>query len=182
MEKTTLEALGWQLKSSDSVRPIPPGDDAASAVVAHKASLNIRRRFQFSSALKRMSTVSVLQSGKALGCVKGAPETIKAMLCTVPSWYDETFKWYTRRGSRVLALAFKEMHGLNFDKVHLVRWQPTECKCSHSDVDQPPSKGSGRERLDLCRLFGFPLPAETGCGRDAQDVGRLVSQMHHDHW
>jgi len=118
MEKTTLEALCWQLKSSDNVRPIPLGDDAASAVAAQKASLNIRRRFQFSSALKRMSTVSTLHSGKALACVKGAPETIKAMLRTPPSWYDETYKWYTRRGSRVLALAFKEMHGANVDKVH----------------------------------------------------------------
>lgn len=124
MEKTTLEALGWQLKSSDNVRPTPSGDDAASTVVAHKASLNIRRRFQFSSALKRMSTVSTLQSGKALACVKGAPETIKAMLHTVPGWYDETFKWYTRRGSRVLALAFKEMHGMNLDKVPLFSGSP----------------------------------------------------------
>ena len=118
MEKTTLEALGWQLKSSDNVRPIPPGNDPASAVAAHKASVNLRRRFQFSSALKRMSTVSTLQSSKALACVKGAPETIKVMLRTVPDWYDETYKWYTRRGSRVLALAFKEMHGMSLDKVH----------------------------------------------------------------
>lgn len=124
MEKTTLEALGWQLKASGNVRPIPLGDDAASAAIAHKASVNIRRRFQFSSALKRMSTVSALQSGKTLACVKGAPETIKAMLRTVPGWYDETFKWYTRRGSRVLALAFKEMHGMNFDKVHLSDGSP----------------------------------------------------------
>jgi manganese-transporting P-type ATPase len=125
MEKTTLEALGWQLKSSDNVRPIPLSDDAASAVVAHKASLHIRRRFQFSSALKRMSTVSTLQSGKTLACVKGAPETIKTMMHTVPGWYDETFKHYTRRGSRVLALAFKEMHGMNFDKVHLSDGSPS---------------------------------------------------------
>jgi cation-transporting ATPase 13A1 len=124
MEKTTLEALGWQLKSSDNIRPIPPSDDAASAVAAHKASVNIRRRFQFSSALKRMSTVSTLQSGKTLACVKGAPETIKAMLRTVPGWYDETFKWYTRRGSRVLALAFKEVHGMSFDKVYLSDGSP----------------------------------------------------------
>ena len=182
MEKTTLEALGWQLKSSDNVRPIPPSNDAASAVAAHKASVNIRRRFQFSSALKRMSTVSTLQSGKPLACVKGAPETIRAMLRTVPGWYDETYKWYTRRGSRVLALAFKEMHGMNFDKVHLSDGQSVEWKCLHSFIDQPPPKGTGRERLDLCRVFSFPLPTEKGRGRDAQNVGRFVSPVYNDHW
>ncbi|KAH0826498.1 hypothetical protein J3R83DRAFT_5503 [Lanmaoa asiatica] len=51
-----------------------------------------------------MSTVSTLPSGRALAAVKGAPETIKYMLAHVPERYDETFKWYTRRGSCVLAL------------------------------------------------------------------------------
>ena len=64
-----------------------------------------------------MSTVSTLPSGKALAAVKGAPETIKRMLAHVPEWYDETFKWYTRRGSRVLALGTKEMDSMSIDKV-----------------------------------------------------------------
>jgi magnesium-transporting ATPase (P-type) len=51
--------------------------------------------------------------------VKGAPETIKAFLTpgTIPHWYDETYKWYTRRGSRVLALAWKDLGSLGVDKV-----------------------------------------------------------------
>lgn len=56
-----------------------------------------------------MSTVSVLPSGELIGAVKGAPETIKTMLSVVPEHYDETYKWFTRRGSRVLALGFKQM-------------------------------------------------------------------------
>lgn len=64
-----------------------------------------------------MATVSTLSSGKALVAVKGAPETIKAMLAHVPEWYDETYKWYTRRGSRVLALGMKEMDSMSIDKV-----------------------------------------------------------------
>ena len=65
-----------------------------------------------------MSTVSTLPLGKALATVKGAPEeTIKRMLAHVPEWYDETFKWYTRRGSRVLALGTKEMDSMSIDKV-----------------------------------------------------------------
>ncbi|PVF98731.1 putative calcium-transporting ATPase [Serendipita vermifera] len=121
MEKTTLEALGWQLKSSDIVEPshgrTPDGKSPFNLV--------IRRRFQFSSALKRMSTVSsVGKAGKCVASVKGAPETIKAFLTpgTVPHWYDETYKWYTRRGSRVLALAWKDLGSLGSDKInHLQR-------------------------------------------------------------
>lgn len=64
-----------------------------------------------------MSTVANLQSGKTLIAVKGAPETIKTMLAVVPDQYDDTFKWYTRRGSRVLALAMKETSTLSNDKV-----------------------------------------------------------------
>lgn len=78
-----------------------------------------RRRFQFSSALKRMSTISSLPGGKTLASVKGAPETIRGMLKDCPAWYDETYKWYTRRGSRVLALGAKDMDTLNMDKVRL---------------------------------------------------------------
>jgi cation-transporting ATPase 13A1 len=64
-----------------------------------------------------MSTVSSLLNGKTLISVKGAPETIKTMLTSVPDKYDDTFKWYTRRGSRVLALAMKELPTMNNDKV-----------------------------------------------------------------
>ena len=49
--------------------------------------------------------------------MKGAPETIKTMLTSVPDKYDDTFKWYTRRGSRVLALAMKELPTMSNDKV-----------------------------------------------------------------
>lgn len=64
-----------------------------------------------------MSTVSTLPGGKTLAAVKGAPETVKGMLKECPEWYDETYKWYTRRGSRVLALGSKEMDVMNLDKV-----------------------------------------------------------------
>jgi len=64
-----------------------------------------------------MSTISSLPGGKTLAAVKGAPETIKGMLRDCPEWYDETYKWYTRRGSRVLALGAKDMDNMSVDKV-----------------------------------------------------------------
>ena len=65
-----------------------------------------------------MSTVSSLPGGKTIAAVKGAPETIKGMLKGCPTWYDETYKWYTRRGSRVLALGAKDMDAMSVDKVY----------------------------------------------------------------
>lgn len=64
-----------------------------------------------------MSTVSTLAGGRVIASVKGAPETIKGMLATVPAEYDECYKWFTRRGSRVLALGIKDMPNLSIDKV-----------------------------------------------------------------
>lgn len=119
MEKTTLEALGWQIGKGDLVTP------KADHETPHKAEITMKRRYQFSSALKRMSTVSYVPEGKSkktLVSVKGAPETLKTMYATVPDNYDETYKWFTRRGSRVLALGWKHMDNISANEInHLAR-------------------------------------------------------------
>ncbi|KAK0440984.1 endoplasmic reticulum Ca-transporting P-type ATPase [Armillaria borealis] len=79
-QKTTLEALAWDLGKGNVQQ------------------VTIRRRFQFSSALKRMSTLSSLPGGKTLAAVKGAPETIKTMLSS--------------------ALGMKEMEPMSVDKIN----------------------------------------------------------------
>ncbi|OCH92405.1 endoplasmic reticulum Ca-transporting P-type ATPase [Obba rivulosa] len=111
MERTTLDVLKWQLSNGNVISPL-------DADAPHRTQLTIRRRYQFSSALKRMSAVCSLPSGKLLIAVKGAPETIKTMLSDVPDFYDDTYKWYTRRGSRVLALAYREMEHMSQDKIN----------------------------------------------------------------
>ncbi|KAH8115480.1 hypothetical protein DFH11DRAFT_1743052 [Phellopilus nigrolimitatus] len=121
MEKVALEALGWKLLTGDRV-----ASDSGTTVSG--AELHTRRHFQFSSALKRMATVATVQkgpgSGRTLVSVKGGPETIRPMLARVPKEYDETYKYFTRRGSRVLALAGEEMDGTGNDKInHLAREQ-----------------------------------------------------------
>lgn len=121
MEKTTLESLDWTLGKGDIISP-------ANATAPHRMQLLIRRRFQFSSALKRMSTVSVLSGGKAVAAVKGAPETIKTMLSVIPEHYDDTYKWFTRKGSRVLALAMKEMEVTSVDKINKLARDQVESK------------------------------------------------------
>lgn len=134
MEKTTLDSLNWQLGKGmptlQLMSTLPDraavGDSvsASDTSTPHRTTLSIRRRFQFSSALKRMSTICSLPNGRLVIAVKGAPETIKGMLAQVPQGYDDTYKYYTRRGSRVLALGFRERDNLSTDKV---RTQSREC-------------------------------------------------------
>ena len=42
---------------------------------------------------------------------------VAGMLAVVPEGYDETYKYYTRRGSRVLALGFRETESMSAEKV-----------------------------------------------------------------
>jgi cation-transporting ATPase 13A1 len=111
MEKATLGSLGWTLGKNDVLSSTSKADGAIGSV-------QIKRRFQFSSALKRQSSVAMVngtnpKTGQKLkgtfAGVKGAPETIMKMLVEVPADYEETFKYFTRRGSRVLALAYKQL-------------------------------------------------------------------------
>lgn len=95
MEKATLVGINWKVGSNDIVR-------AASK----NEKLQILRRFQFSSQLKRSSSVASV-NGKTFVGVKGAPETLRNMLSQVPDHYEDIYKTFTRAGSRVLAFAYK---------------------------------------------------------------------------
>ncbi|OAA67095.1 cation transporting protein [Niveomyces insectorum RCEF 264] len=115
MEKATLSALGWTLGRKDILTSKPV---SAAPIGGVTGTVQIKRRFQFSSALKRQSAVATVHGkdpktgGRIQGtfvAVKGAPETIMRMLVTVPDDYEETFKYFTRMGSRVLALAYKQL-------------------------------------------------------------------------
>ncbi|ORZ16338.1 cation-transporting ATPase [Absidia repens] len=102
MEKETLKALDWQLGKHDTV----------SAKSNPRENMHIRRRFQFSSALKRQSSVSSVTrpsfaKTKTFVAVKGAPETLQHMYTTIPDDYVDTYRHFTMKGSRVLALGYK---------------------------------------------------------------------------
>ncbi|KAJ0167144.1 Manganese-transporting ATPase 1 [Colletotrichum tanaceti] len=113
MEKATLTSLGWTLGRNDILASKP----TTAAATGVSGTVQIKRRFQFSSALKRQSAVATVNGADKLGNrirgtfvgVKGAPETIMKRLSTVPADYEETYKYFTRRGSRVLALAYKQL-------------------------------------------------------------------------
>lgn len=104
MEKATLKAFGWSVEEKDISKKDKFGE------------VRILRRFQFSSALKRSSSVAT-HKNKFFVAVKGAPETIKERLVAVPYNYDEIYKTFTRSGSRVLALASKKLPNLSASNV-----------------------------------------------------------------
>lgn len=113
MEKNSLEAIKWDISKSDILTPKAP-------ISGKVERLSILRRFPFSSALKRMSTVSLLESGnekKTLIATKGAPETIRLMLKEIPADYDEHYKYWARRGKRVLALAYKHLPQIPLNEI-----------------------------------------------------------------
>uniref|UniRef100_A0A8D3BL68 ATPase cation transporting 13A2 n=1 Tax=Scophthalmus maximus TaxID=52904 RepID=A0A8D3BL68_SCOMX len=70
------------------------------------------RRFPFSSALQRMSVVTVMPGGHAaLAFLKGSPEMV-ASLCraeTVPTQFSSKLHSFSSEGLRVLALAYKPL-------------------------------------------------------------------------
>lgn len=104
LEKATLTAVDWNLTKADAV--IPKKGKSPGIKIFH--------RHHFSSALKRMSVVAgYMLPGSTdttyITTVKGAPETIRDMLASVPEDYNKVYLEMSRRGARVLALAWKEL-------------------------------------------------------------------------
>src|SRR5207245_6991125 len=60
MEKATLTSLGWTLGRNDTLMSKPGAPTRASGRALE--AVHIRRRFQFSSALKRQSAVATVMS------------------------------------------------------------------------------------------------------------------------
>lgn len=166
MEKATLQWLGWTLGKNDTLMC-----KGSSPVVASRPveSVQIKRRFQFSSALKRQSTIATVTtndkktSKKAKATfvgVKGAPETIRKMLVNAPPHYEETFKHFTRNGARVLALAYKYLS--------------TEAEISQNRVNN-----YAREEIESELIFAGFLVLQCPLKDDAIKSVRMLNESSH---
>ncbi|GAB4853618.1 Probable manganese-transporting ATPase pdr2 [Ancistrocladus abbreviatus] len=98
LEKAALKGIDWTYNSDEKAMPKKGTGQPVQIVQRH----------HFASHLKRMAVVVRVQE-EFLAFVKGAPETIQGRLINLPASYVETYKKYTRQGSRVLALAFKSL-------------------------------------------------------------------------
>ena len=132
-----FEALGWIMKENDAakgesnldplvlnyIRPNAEEDiemrlqnnDTILESLKGKYGIGIVKRFDFSSKLQRMTTISKnINEDYFKAFCKGSPEKIKD-LCkpdTVPLNFDSVLNAYTTKGYRVLAMAAK---GLKMD-------------------------------------------------------------------
>ncbi|XXG50746.1 hypothetical protein AAC387_Pa02g4686 [Persea americana] len=98
LEKAALKGIDWIYTSDEKAMPKKSGGHAVQIIHRH----------HFASHLKRMAVVVRVRE-EFFAFVKGAPETIQDRLIDLPSSYVETYKKYTRQGSRVLALAYKPL-------------------------------------------------------------------------
>ena len=170
MEKATLTALGWTLGRNDTLINKPPSLSKANAVpLPTPDSVQIKRRFQFSSALKRQSSVaSTLITNPSNGkktrstfvAVKGAPETLRAMLVETPPKYEETFKYFTRNGARVLALAYKYLS-------------------ADFEIGQKKINDLKREEVERDLHFAGFLVLQTPLKEDAMKAVRMLNESSH---
>ncbi|KAI0110617.1 hypothetical protein F4776DRAFT_641778 [Hypoxylon sp. NC0597] len=172
MEKATLASLGWALGKNDTLTAKP----SVTAAGGTTGTVQIKRRFQFSSALKRQSSVATVHAvdpktankirGTFVG-VKGAPETIMKMLVTVPNDYEETFKYFTRRGSRVLALAYKQLahdHELGSSKINDLKREQVEADLTFAGflVLQCPLKEDAKQAVRMLNESSHRVVMITG--------------------
>ncbi|MCJ1309559.1 hypothetical protein MMC25_003219 [Agyrium rufum] len=167
MEKATLGALQWGLGSGDTL--ISKVTSSAKTGTTVGDLVQIKRRFQFSSALKRQSSIATVittdrdSSKKVKGTiigVKGAPETIMRMLSKVPANYEETFKHFTRNGGRVLALAYRYLS-------------------PDSEVSQSKINNLKREDVEADLTFAGFLVLQCPLKPDAMEAVRMLNESSH---
>lgn len=167
MEKATLNSLGWSLGRNDTLTgrstAIGAGNTSGGEIV------QIKRRFQFSSSLKRQSSVAtVLTTDRITGKksrgtfvgVKGAPETIRTMLTKTPPNYEETFKFFTRNGGRVLALGYRYLS-------------------AESELGQTRINNLKREEVEADLTFAGFLVLQCPLKEDAMEAVRMLNESSH---
>lgn len=125
LELKMIESTGWKLEEPEGDGNVLDAEFGGQKVLAvmrpstqqHQGTptsepVAIVQRFPFSSALQRMSTVTVAPGGRCpLAFVKGSPEMV-ASLCkpeTVPAKFSSKLHNFSSEGLRVLALAYKPL-------------------------------------------------------------------------
>eukprot|EP01027_Heterolobosea_sp_BB2_P010226 GEZU01015029.1.p1 GENE.GEZU01015029.1~~GEZU01015029.1.p1 ORF type:complete len:1111 (+),score=339.90 GEZU01015029.1:130-3333(+) len=144
LEVKIFEATRWVLKEPTStnqydtviptiVHPPPekvPSYNISDDLVELPYELGILKRFDFSSALQRMSViVKNLKTNQMTVYVKGSPEMIKQLSLpeTVPADFAEVLHQYTHQGYRVLACGYSVMEpGSSWMKVQKMSRQKVE--------------------------------------------------------
>ena len=115
LEDAALKAMRWCVTSKNTVPALPTekktGGKALVVESKNVSSITILMRHHFSSKLQRMSCVIKDNNGRVYTVAKGSPEAIGARLANKPDGFDEKSRELAKRGYRVIALAYKQLHG-----------------------------------------------------------------------
>lgn len=175
MEKEAFNALNWNIVSQDNVE---------LEIGGKHERLSIIKRFPFASHLQRMTCV-VHHSGYGqewstegrhsaapasapsqgyLVLTKGSPEVIKEMLNVCPPTYVESFKYFTRRGYRVLAMAAKWLPNQSLPSEESNQREILESKLDFAGflVMECPMKPSSKVAMEILRASSHRLIMITG--------------------
>lgn len=118
LESAALKAMRWEVAMKSGHVVPSPGTDKKQAGApfcmarssSPAAEIKILSRHHFSSKLQRMScVVKDIANSKYYSVVKGSPEMIGQLLAIKPSGYDKAAKFLSRRGYRVISLAYKSL-------------------------------------------------------------------------
>ncbi|PVU86755.1 hypothetical protein BB560_006608 [Smittium megazygosporum] len=165
MEQAQLESTGFAFEKNGNIS-LPKKAVIQELLWAKDLSIITCRRFPFSSVLKMSSSLvklnwgSLSSSQKYLVGVKGAPEAMRDRFSSVPDWYDETFKKYSRMGGRVLALGCK--------------WLKTQKDMSVSEIDK-----LDRSEMESELVFQGFLVFSCPLKEDSKDAIQMLNESQH---
>ena len=112
----------WKENSKEEGRVFPPNYQG-------KYALSLLKRFDFNSNTMRMSSiVRDTKSGKVFCFCKGSPEKIQSLcdISSLPADFESVLDWFTSEGLRVIALSYKEIHGMSDEQVVKLEWNQAE--------------------------------------------------------
>jgi len=164
MEVAALKATNWTLESNDII--IEKKSEKSDSK-GKKRIIKINRRFAFSSALKRMSTISTIQEAngpsRVFVATKGAPEVLKSMFTSVPDYYDSMYKYWARNGSRVIALGYKNTK-LNLSAIRNITRNEVECDLTFAGflLFECPLKEDSAEAIEMLNHSSHRVVMITG--------------------
>ncbi|KAL5566341.1 hypothetical protein UlMin_029505 [Ulmus minor] len=167
LEKAALKGIDWSYKSDEKAMPKRGSGNAVQIVQRH----------HFASHLKRMAVVVRIEE-EFLAFVKGAPETIQDRLTDIPPSYVETYKKYTRQGSRVLALAFKSLPDMTVSEARNLEREVVESGLTFAGfaVFNCPIRADSATILSELKVSSHDLVMITG--DQALTACHVASQVH----
>jgi len=112
LEAAALSSILWKVNAQGAICPNLATEKrtAGKSILVQGCQVNvlqIKKRYHFSSKLQRMSCVVEDDKNRKFSVVKGSPEAIGSLISNKSKDYNTHTKKLSRKGYRVIALAYK---------------------------------------------------------------------------